>query len=130
MSKIIEANYGFGKHVIWEEQEAMKDRIKDLENERAELRSELDRVKRCYEFATGEPVCGANTVVQIECKEMAKCRMMVKKMGNIIMAVSKAKCCKKTKACEDNGIYLFHPFKKQAQEIINTPAFKCVMEGG
>lgn len=40
----------------------------------ARLEAENERLKRCYESATGKKVCGEGSVIRVECKQMTELR--------------------------------------------------------
>ena len=46
----------------------------------ADRDSEIERITRCYESATGKDVCGSGGVVRVECKEMTKLREQNKQL--------------------------------------------------
>src|SRR4030066_2307482 len=48
--------------------------ITDYENVITNLQAENERLKRCYESATGKPVCGEGSVIRMECQKMANLR--------------------------------------------------------
>ena len=56
------------------------------------LHSELERVKRCYESATGKPVCGEGDIVRLECKEMTGLRERLGKAESLLRAIRLSSC--------------------------------------
>ena len=71
--------------------EACKDR------QLSTLTAENERLKRCYESATGKPVCGEGAVLRVECKKMttltallAEVMPMIEDVRNILKEIAEA----------------------------------------